>query len=314
MVSRRLRGALGLVIAGVVALPAVGIAPAAAAQSFVGVGAPKVIGTAAVGKTLTSKRDRHTTPTAARVTHQWRRDGRKIDGATGPSYRVVTADAGQRLSLTVCYKKSGVTTRCLTSKKTAAPALKKLTVGTPSVAGSPTVDVTVSATRGTWTAGTTFSYQWYRDGKPVAGSTSAKRTLTVEDKGHRMSVRVTGRRPGYAATSRTSAPTATVTALTARQRAAMEVAEYTYLSSALYSRAELIGRLRADGYSSADATAAVDSIGVSWARQALGVARATLATGKVSTARLRTIIDVDRRFTTAQTDWALAHLRPAALH
>lgn len=308
MLSRRVRGAVSVVIACLVALPAFGAAPAAAAQSFVGVGAPKVIGTAAVGKTLTSKRDRHSRPTAARVTHQWRRDGRKIEGATGPSYRAVTADAGQRLSLTVCYKKSGVTTRCLTSKKTAVPALKKLTAGTPSIKGSPTVDVTVKAVHGAWTVGTSFSYQWFRDGRAIPGSISAKRTLTVEDKGHRISVRVTGRRTGYATTSRTSAPTMTVTALTDRQREAMEVAEYTYLATGLYSRAELIGRLRADGYSAADAVAAVDSIGVSWARQALSVAKATAASGRVSEARLRTIIHVDRRFTMAQTDWALAHL------
>jgi hypothetical protein len=56
----------------------------------------------------------------------------------------------------------------------------------------------------------TLSYQWRRDGSSITGATSRVRTLTAADLGHRLTVRVTGRKTGWTSATRTSAATAVV--------------------------------------------------------------------------------------------------------
>lgn len=78
----------------------------------------------------------------------------------------------------------------------------------PSVVGTPRVGSTLTAKAGAWyPSGGTLARQWLRDGSPVAGATGATYPVGVADLGHRISVRVTVSRTGYATTKAGSDPT-----------------------------------------------------------------------------------------------------------
>lgn len=84
---------------------------------------------------------------------------------------------------------------------------------TPQVRGRAVVGGTLAGTPGTWDRDdVTFTYQWLRDGEPVAGATRQTLRLTSADVGHRLSVRVTAARPGAFPGEAASAATAVVRA------------------------------------------------------------------------------------------------------
>ena len=78
----------------------------------------------------------------------------------------------------------------------------------PKIKGKTKVGKKLRAVPGAWSpAPVTFKYQWYRSNKVVKGAKGqAKKVykLVKKDKGKRMRVRVTGKKPGYASTTRWS--------------------------------------------------------------------------------------------------------------
>ncbi|WP_243074869.1 cell wall-binding repeat-containing protein [Microbacterium sp. SS28] len=91
----------------------------------------------------------------------------------------------------------------------AAANLGCMTVGQPTISGTTTVNSTLSANPGPWTAGTQFSYQWYANGSPVSG-TGSTLLLTSALAGKSIAVQVTGSATGYLGASATSAATGAV--------------------------------------------------------------------------------------------------------
>ena len=78
----------------------------------------------------------------------------------------------------------------------------------PDVTGKARVGKVLRATPGQWSPrASSVSYRWYRDARPITGGAGAKaaRKVVRADRGHRLSVRVTARRPGYTAATRASA-------------------------------------------------------------------------------------------------------------
>ncbi len=75
----------------------------------------------------------------------------------------------------------------------------------------------LTAVRGTWTAGTTFSYRWYANGRAIVGATGRTFTPKARHAGKRISVRVTGRQAGYRTLALTSAVHPAHRPLTARR-------------------------------------------------------------------------------------------------
>ena len=66
------------------------------------------------------------------------------------------------------------------------------------------VGTTWTLTAPTWSmTGVATSYQWYRDGRPIHLATGARYRVDAEDRGARLSVKVTGIREGYAARTAT---------------------------------------------------------------------------------------------------------------
>ena len=70
---------------------------------------------------------------------------------------------------------------------------------------------TLTANPGTWTSGTTLSYQWYRSGVAITGATAKTYKLVSADQADTMSVRVTGTKAGYTTVAKFSAVSAPVT-------------------------------------------------------------------------------------------------------
>jgi hypothetical protein len=82
--------------------------------------------------------------------------------------------------------------------------------GGPAVSGTPTVGRTLTATSTLSPTPTSTTYQWLRDGRPITGRTSPTYTVTLQDRGHRLSVAATPSLAAYADHAVVSAPTATV--------------------------------------------------------------------------------------------------------
>ncbi len=68
----------------------------------------------------------------------------------------------------------------------------------------------LTASPGTWTAGTALSYQWYRSGSAIPGAAARTYTVSKADRQSTLTVRVTGTLPGYETVSKSSAPTPAV--------------------------------------------------------------------------------------------------------
>jgi hypothetical protein len=86
------------------------------------------------------------------------------------------------------------------------------TTSKPTVTGTARVGSILTAQPGTWSSGTTFTYQWAAGGVAIAGATAKTLVLKKAQLGLTVTVTVTGAKSGYAATSRVSDPTSVVAA------------------------------------------------------------------------------------------------------
>ncbi|GAA1962065.1 hypothetical protein GCM10009776_25900 [Microbacterium deminutum] len=170
---------------------------------------PTISGTLAVGETLTAEPGTWTSGTT--FTYEWLRSGLVVTGATGSTYQLTTADAGRAISVRVSGTKAGYTHEVTTSTASAMVAI----VATPKVTGTYAVGETLTASAGAWTTGTSFTFQWLRDGTAIAGATQGTYKLASTDNGTVITVQVTGANSGYATIMRTSAaPAKAVSAAT----------------------------------------------------------------------------------------------------
>lgn len=81
----------------------------------------------------------------------------------------------------------------------------------PTIAGSTTVDQTLTASAGAWgPGGVALAYQWYRDGSAVAGATGTSYELQPSDAGARITLRISGSGGAYTSLNRTSKATSAV--------------------------------------------------------------------------------------------------------
>ncbi|WP_308287726.1 carboxypeptidase regulatory-like domain-containing protein [Cryobacterium sp. 1639] len=173
---------------------------------------PTIAGTVKVGQTLTAKPGTWA-PATVTLKYQWLRAGKAISGATASTYKLVAADAGTTLTVTVTGSKSGYVTAATTSKATAMITGGILTAApVPTVSGTTKVGQTLTAKAGTWAPATvTVTYQWLRSGAAISGATASAYKLTAADAGKTLSVKVTGTKTGFTTVAKTSTATAAVT-------------------------------------------------------------------------------------------------------
>jgi serine protease len=166
---------------------------------------PKITGTAKVGKKLTAKAGAWTAGT--KLKYRWYRSGKAIKGGTSQTYRLVSADRSDRITVKVTGTKAGYSAVAKTSAKTSKVAAGTLKSAKPKISGTAKVGKKLTAKSGTWTSGTKLKYQWYRSGKAIKGASSKTYKLVSADRGDRISVKVTGTKTGYNTTSKVSSKT-----------------------------------------------------------------------------------------------------------
>jgi hypothetical protein len=116
---------------------------------------------------------------------------------TTSSYTIQPADLGYTFFLKVTGTKTGYTSHeSISNLKLILPgSLVKTPV--PKITGTYKAGNSLKAVPGSWDAGTTFSYQWLRDGIAIAKATSATYKLVAKDKAHKISVKVIGNKIGF---------------------------------------------------------------------------------------------------------------------
>ncbi|MDX3073331.1 IPT/TIG domain-containing protein [Streptomyces sp. MI02-7b] len=181
-----------------------GLAPKATAH-------PAIKGTVRVGVKLTAAPGTWS-PAPSSYAYQWKADGKAISGATKSTYTVPASLAGRKLSLTVTARRAGcsdgsATTSAVTVARGLAPKATKL----PAISGTAKVGRTLTAGHGTWSpAPTSYRYQWYANGKAIAGATKSTLVLKSAQRGKRITVKVSAVRTGHSTGSATSRATPTV--------------------------------------------------------------------------------------------------------
>lgn len=163
---------------------------------------PVVTGIAEAGLPLTAKTGTWTTGTA--FGYRWLVDGTAVPGATKSGYTPVVGDVGKSVAVEVTGTKAGYATTVRTSDPIGPVAASSWTPQQPTIS-APRVGARVTVTPGSWGSGATFSYQWYAGSTAISKATRATYTPIARQVGKRLSVRVTGRKPGYPTASRTSA-------------------------------------------------------------------------------------------------------------
>lgn len=143
------------------------------------------------------------TPTGVRLAYQWLRDGRPIPGATGRERRLTAADAGHLVAVRVTGSLAGASVARTSRPVTVLHRLRS--TPRPRLVGTASVRHTLTVRTGTWKPQPVrLTVTWLRDGQVVRGAHGLRYRLTAADRGHRITVTVTGRRAGYDAASRTS--------------------------------------------------------------------------------------------------------------
>ena len=135
----------------------------------------------------------------ASYTYQWNRDNTPIPGATGGEYTTTAADLGEHLTVTITGRELGYSTKTRTS--TAVSVLGLLDAKPVSIQGTSESGTALTAVTTAWGPGmVSLNYAWYRGGRLVSSGTAASQyVLSAGDVGQRITLRVTGSEPGYAA-------------------------------------------------------------------------------------------------------------------
>ncbi|MEU9095975.1 hypothetical protein [Streptomyces sp. NPDC048428] len=160
--------------------------------------APKVTGTVRVGTKLAAAHGTWT-PAPTSYAYQWKADGKAVKGATASTYTPASSLLGKKLSVTVTARRTGHTsgTATTTAVKVAAGTAPKASKA-PTVSGTAKVGRTLKAAHGTWSpAPTSYTYQWYANGKAIKGATKTSLLLKTAVRGKKITVKVTARRTGH---------------------------------------------------------------------------------------------------------------------
>ena len=164
-------------------------------------GLPTISGTPQVEQTLTADTSSITDEdglTNVSWSYQWTAGGTDIEGATSSNYTLVFADQGKTIKVKVSFTDDRGSNESLTSVATVAVAAasNREATGAPSIGGTPQVDQTLTADTSPIAdedglKNVSYSYQWIAGGADIDGATGASYTLTADEEGLAIQVRVT---------------------------------------------------------------------------------------------------------------------------
>lgn len=172
---------------------------------------PVISGPAKVGAKLTAGTGSWTAAPSS-YAYQWKADGTAIAGATGATYTVPAKLLAKKITVTVTARRSGhpdgqSTSAAVTVAKGDAPKAS----AEPVISGKAKVGAKLTAGAGKWSLKpTSYSYQWYANGKAIAKATGSKLTLKAAQRGKKITVKVTAHRTGHASGASTSTATKAV--------------------------------------------------------------------------------------------------------
>ena len=183
-------------------------AAVAARPNSLATGAPTISGTAQVGETLTADTSGIADGDGldnVSYSYQWiRSDGSNdtdIEGEKSSTYTLVPADQGKTIKVKVSFTDDANNVETLTSAATAAVAAavaaapNRTATGLPTISGTAQVDQTLTAdTSGIadedGLTNVPYSYQWIAGGSDIDGATGSTYTLTANEQGQTVQVRV----------------------------------------------------------------------------------------------------------------------------
>jgi hypothetical protein len=165
---------------------------------------PTIKGTAGPGCILTASTGQW--DPGVSFSFQWLKNGEEMLWPIGgDTYETTGADINARISVRVTGSKAGYIDATMTSAAVVIKLSKLSKTPTPTVTGTTKAGKSLSARAGTWDSGVKLSYQWLRNGVAIKGATKATYKLAAADKGKKISVKVTGTKPGYVTVVKTSA-------------------------------------------------------------------------------------------------------------
>jgi hypothetical protein len=129
----------------------------------------------------------------------WLRNGLPIGGATSSTYTLVAADEGASLQCTVTGTNAEGATEAVSDPLAAQPApatTPPVPVFRGEIFGNAAVGSELFATEGSWSGEPTLTYQWLRNGTPIAGATSQSYTPSAADVGSVIQMRIMGTNAG----------------------------------------------------------------------------------------------------------------------
>ena len=168
-------------------------------------GAPTISGTAQVGETLTANTSDIADPdglAGASFAYQWMARGSDIDGADGLSLTLTREEVGRTIRVRVSFTDDAGNRESVTSEPTAAVAARpnNRATGAPFISGMVRVDHVLRAhTSGIVDAdgleSASFAYQWISGGSDIDGANGPSFTLTRNERGQTIRVRVASPTP-----------------------------------------------------------------------------------------------------------------------
>jgi hypothetical protein len=170
-------------------------------------GLPVIVGSATPGATLTAVGP-GSFPSTVNVRYRWRLDGESIRGAIRSELTMRSAWRGHEITVTATVEKAGYAVERVTSPAARVGGAYTRSPN-PVISGTTRVGSTLKVARGTWSPmPTSFSFQWYRDGRRIVGGTKSSYTLQGADYLKEITVSVRSYRAGYGTVLRIAATNA----------------------------------------------------------------------------------------------------------
>jgi hypothetical protein len=202
------RSAAGVVASIALAASLLAASPAVADDAVVNVSPPTIAGTPQLERTLTAQPGTWS-PADVTFSYQWLRDGVPV---TSDSPANVTrplsdvADVGRTYAVRVTASRPGAAPVAALSAPTAPVALGTFTsTRRPTISGSAKYGKKLAGRPGAFSRkADRVDYRWLRDERPIRGADGRHYRVRSADVGHRISLRVTARKAGFASVTAVS--------------------------------------------------------------------------------------------------------------